>query len=291
MKISAALALAPLEDLKATIGTAFVPTLIAVLKNPLLVFRPHEISRIFMSHVWKLFGDGVDGNGRPAKEELLPGNCTGVVLDIGAGEHLSESNIIIQRSTRHMSRRPNSNPNFTGHGHTALYLDPAKVTKYVALEPNALMHDEIRSTAAQRGFTEAAGTLQIVPYGAEQTALIVSALGGPHAVDTLVSILSICTVPDPEPTLAGLVRDVLRPGGTLLFYEHVLSPRADVAWWQRFWAPIWAYAMDGCRLDRPTHVWVERMDTWAEGRVWGKPDEPEEHLFWHRVGRFVKKAE
>ena len=89
MKISAALALAPLEDLKATIGTAFVPTLIAVLKNPLLVFRPHEISRIFMSHVWKLFGDGVDGNGRPAKEELLPGNCTGVVLDIGAGEHPS----------------------------------------------------------------------------------------------------------------------------------------------------------------------------------------------------------
>ena len=154
------------------------------------------------------------------------------------------------------------------------------------------MHDKIRSTAAQRGFTEAAGTLQIVPYGAEQTALIMSTLGGPHAVDTLVSILSLCSVPDPEPTLTALVRDVLRPGGTLLFYEHVLSPRADIAWWQRFWAPVWVYAMDGCRLDRPTHVWVEKMDAWAEGSVWGRPDlEPEEHLFWHRVGRFVKKTD
>ncbi len=86
MKISAALA--PLEDLKAAIGTAFVPTLIAVLKNPLLIFRPHEISRIFMAHVWTLYGDGIDENARSAKEELLPGNCTGVVLDIGAGEHL-----------------------------------------------------------------------------------------------------------------------------------------------------------------------------------------------------------
>ncbi|PIL34024.1 hypothetical protein GSI_03732 [Ganoderma sinense ZZ0214-1] len=260
MKITAALSL--LGQLKATIGTAFVPTLVGVLKNPLLVFRPHEISRIFMAHVWKLYGDGIDENARPTKQELLPGNCIGVVLDIGAG-----------------------------HGHTALYLDPTKVTKYVALEPNALMHDEIRSTAAKQGFTEAAGTLQIVPYGAEQTALIISALGGAHVVDTLVSILSLCSIPDPEPTLAALVRDVLKPGGTLLLYEHVLSPRPDVAWWQRFWSPVWVYMMDGCRMDRPTHIWVEKMDAWAEGSVWGEPDEPEEHLFWHQVGRFVKKTE
>nr|VWO96117.1 Cytochrome P450 monooxygenase CYP52X1 [Ganoderma boninense] len=218
-----------------------------------------------MAHVWKLYGNEVDGSARPAKEQLLSGNCTGVVLDIGAG-----------------------------HGHTALYLDPTKVTKYVALEPNFLMHAEIRATAAKQGFTEAAGTLLIVPYGAEQTALIRSALGygGAHAgtVDTLVSILSLCSVPDPQRTLAALVRDVLRPGGTLLFYEHVLSPLADVAWWQRFWTPLWSRMMDGCRLDRPTHVWVEKMDAWAEGSVWGKPDEPEEHLTWHRVGRFVKKT-
>ena len=83
MKLSASFGL--LEDARAAIQTAFVPTLVAILKNPLLVFRPHEVSRIFMSHVWRLYGDGVDSGARPAKEELLPGNSYGVVLDIGAG--------------------------------------------------------------------------------------------------------------------------------------------------------------------------------------------------------------
>ena len=280
MKLSASFGL--LEDARAAIQTAFVPTLVAILKNPLLVFRPHEVSRIFMSHVWRLYGDGVDSGARPVKEELLPGNSYGVVLDIGAGASSS--------SNRHIASQCNmALTSLSGHGHTALYLDPAKVTKYVALEPNALMHPEIRTTAAKKGFTEESGTLLILPYGAEQTSLIVSALGGPHAVDTLISIMSLCTIPDPEQTLNALVNEVLKPGGTLLFYEHVLSPRDDVAWWQRFWAPLWVRIMDGCRIDRPTHVWIEKMDVWAEGKVWGKADEPEEHLFWHRVGRFVKK--
>ena len=170
-----------------------------------------------------------------------------------------------------------------------LYLDPSKVTKYIALEPNKLMHSEIRALAATKGFTEDAGTLQILPYGAEESSLILSALGGAHTVDMLISILTLCSIPAPERTLGMLVGDVLKPGGTLVFYEHVLSPRDDVAWWQRFWTPIWKRAFDGCRLDLPTHVWIGRMDVWKEASVWGKPDEPEEHLFWHRVGRFVKK--
>ncbi|KAI0699517.1 S-adenosyl-L-methionine-dependent methyltransferase, partial [Cerioporus squamosus] len=258
MRISAAFAI--LQDLRLAFQAAFVPTVIAVLQSPLLIIHPREISRIFMSHVWKMFGNGVDENGRPVKEELIRANSHDVVLDIGAG-----------------------------HGHTALYLDPTKVTKYIALEPNALMHSEIRTLAATKGFTEAAGNLTILPYGAEQVSLIVSALGGPNTVDTMISILTLCSIPDPERTLEVLVRDVLRPGGTFVFYEHVLSHRDDVAWWQRFWTPVWKHAFDGCRLDRPTHVWVAKMDAWKEASVWGKDGEEEEHLFWHRVGRFVKK--
>ncbi|RDX50754.1 S-adenosyl-L-methionine-dependent methyltransferase, partial [Lentinus brumalis] len=258
MKISAALAI--LQDLRFAIQAAFVPTVVAVLKSPLLIIQPHEISRIFMSHVWKLFGNGVDENGRPVKEQLIRANSHGVVLDIGAG-----------------------------HGHTVLYLDPIAVTKYVALEPNALMHSEIRTLAATKGFTEEAGNLAILPYGAEHVSLIVSALGGPNTVDTMISILTLCSIPDPERTLDALVRNVLKPGGIFVFYEHVLSHRDDVAWWQRFWTPVWKHAFDGCRLDRPTHVWVAKMDAWKEASVWSKDGEEEEHLFWHRVGRFVKK--
>ena len=177
-----------------------------------------------------------------------------------------------------------------GLGHTVLYLDPAKVTKYVALEPNTLMHAGIRERAASKGYTEEAGTLVLLSCGAEETALISSALGGQHAVDTIVAILTICTIPEPERALKGLVGDVLKSGGTLVFYEHVLSPRADVAWWQRFWTPMWSRAFDGCRLDRPTHVWIQKMDVWAERGTWGNEGEPEEHLFRHQTGKFVKKS-
>jgi len=214
-----------------------------------------------MSYVWLPFGDGVDQNSRVVKEQLLAGNVEGVVLDIGAG-----------------------------HGHTAKYLNRDKVSKYVALEPNELMHPKIREIAQAAGFSEADGTLLILPYGAEQIAAIVSALGGPNAVDTMVSILTLCSVPSPEESLYALLQQVLKPGGQLLFYEHVQSSLDDVAWWQHFWTPVWKRAFDGCCLDRPTHVMIRKMDLWQSGQVWGLDGEPEEHLFWHRVGRFVKKA-
>lgn len=76
----------------------------------------------------------------------------------------------------------------------------------------------------------------------------------------------------------------------MLFYEHVLSEKKDVVWWQRFWTPLWGIVFDGCRLDRPSHKWIEDVGGWmqGEGGIWGKEGETEEHLFWHRVGRLVK---
>ncbi|KAF9807771.1 hypothetical protein IEO21_08047 [Rhodonia placenta] len=257
MKLSGSISL--LMHLREAMQLAFLPTLRAILRAPSVLLHPRTVSQIFMNHVWSAFGDGIDGNSRPVKENLIPANARGVVLDIGAG-----------------------------YGHTVNYLKPEAVTKYVALEPNELMHDEIRKRATAAGFTESAGTLLILPYGAEDIASIVSALGAPHSVDTLISILSLCSIPSPEEALSNLVDLVLRPGGQLLFFEHVLSPRDDVAWWQRFWTPIWKNAFDGCCLDRPTHVFIRKMGFWSKGEVWGIEEENEEQLFCHRIGKFVK---
>lgn len=129
--------------------------------------------------------------------------------------------------------------NFTGLGHTALYLSPERVTKYVALEPNILMHPHIKETATQAGFSEESQTLLILSCGAEDWKSVVSALGGHHRVDTLVSILTLCSVPQPEHTISMLADIVLKPGGQFLFIEHVASRRRDVRFWQWFWTPIW----------------------------------------------------
>jgi hypothetical protein len=159
------------------------------------------------------------------------------------------------------------------------------------------MHPKIRATANAAGFDEASGTLVILGCGAEDISAVLAGLDGKeHTVDTLISILTLCSVPSPQRTLRSLIECLLKMGGQFLFYEHVLSDRADVAWWQRLWTPIWSTVFDGCRLDRPTHRWTEEMgmdsgngnSVWREGEVWGKDEEPEEHLFWHRVGRYVK---
>lgn len=179
------------------------------------------------------------------------------------------------------------------------YLDRNQVSQYIALEPNTLMHPHIRRRAQAAGFTEASGTLLILSSPAEDTSSILSSI--PHPVDTLISILTLCSVPSPQDTLRSLVCDVLKPGGQFLFYEHVLNSMADVAWWQRFWAPFWKPFFDGCRMDQPTHLWVEELGVdgygkakgngsgvWREGETWKKEGENEDNLFCHRIGKFIK---
>lgn len=184
-------------------------------------------------------------------------------------------------------------PPITGFGHAVQYLDRSKVTKYIAIEPNASMHASIRSKANEIGFTEADGTLVIVPYGAEHINLVTSAIGGLHSIDTMLFFMSLCGVPKPQETSRRLNNELLKPGGLVLFYEHVRSPRSDIAWWQHLWTPITNLMFDGCCLDRPTDVWLENLGIWESVDIWThgeEEDQPEEKLFWYRGGKLVKAA-
>jgi ubiquinone/menaquinone biosynthesis C-methylase UbiE len=58
------------------------------------------------------------------------------------------------------------------------------------------------------------------------------------SLDTVVSTLVLCTVDDPQAALSEIVR-VLRPGGRLLFIEHVRSDSRMLAWWQDRLAGPW----------------------------------------------------
>lgn len=76
-----------LVDVRQAIKVAFFPTLKALLQSPLLIFEPHVLSKLFMSHVWNFFGAHVDEGGKPVKEKLITPHAYGVVLDIGAGAY------------------------------------------------------------------------------------------------------------------------------------------------------------------------------------------------------------
>ncbi len=72
-----------------------------------------------------------------------------------------------------------------------------------------------------------------------------------ESVDTVVSTLALCTVEDPERALREIAR-VLRPGGQLLFIEHVRSSSRFLAAWQDYLFRPWRGFAGGCCCNRPT---------------------------------------
>jgi SAM-dependent methyltransferase len=77
------------------------------------------------------------------------------------------------------------------------------------------------------------------------------------SIDTVVSTMVLCTVPDPEAALDE-IRRVLRPGGRLLFCEHVRSDSNHLSRWQERLAGPWEAFADGCRCNQETLGMIER---------------------------------
>lgn len=169
------------------------------------------------------------------------------------------------------------------------------------------MHHEIRARAHKAGFFESEGRLVILGCGAEHTRAILDALrddhGTVHPVDTLISIFTLCSVPNQEKAIRGLVCDVLKPGGQMVYYEHVRNPKEDVAGWQALWSPVWSRVFGGCRLNMPTDrvvagITVRRGDgqgadessVWSDIKQWKAESEVPEDLFWRVQGRLVKSS-
>ena len=74
--------------------------------------------------------------------------------------------------------------------------------------------------------------------------------------DTAVFTLVLCTVPDPAAALAEAAR-VLKPGGRLLFVEHVRAEDPGLARWQDRLERPWRFFGDGCHCNRDTVATIE----------------------------------
>lgn len=117
---------------------------------------------------------------------------------------------------------------------------PTTVTEVVAVEPEAHLRDIARTTAqsAPVPVTVVDGTADQLP-------------ADDAAFDVGVASLVLCSVQDQAVALAEL-RRVIRPGGELRFYEHVLAKDPRWAKRQHRAAPIWRRFGGGCNPDRDT---------------------------------------
>jgi ubiquinone/menaquinone biosynthesis C-methylase UbiE len=123
---------------------------------------------------------------------------------------------------------------------------PAAVSEVVAVEPEPVLRE-----AARRAASEAPVHVSVVDGVADALPVEDSSM------DAAVASLVLCSVPDQGGALAE-VRRVLRPGGELRFYEHVLSRARGVARFQRFSdATYWPHIAGGCHMARDTARAIE----------------------------------
>jgi len=72
--------------------------------------------------------------------------------------------------------------------------------------------------------------------------------------DAVVSSLVLCSARDQGAALAEITR-VLKPGGRLLFLEHVAADgKPERLKWQRRIEPVWKHLMGNCHLTRRTEA-------------------------------------
>lgn len=126
-----------------------------------------------------------------------------------------------------------------------LPLYPPAVTDLVLSEPEEPMARRLEDAVAGSG-----RSARVVRTGAAALPFDDSSF------DTVVATLVLCTVPDPAAALAEIDR-VLRPGGRLLFLEHVRAQDAGVARRQDRWNPLQNRIGRGCNLNRDTPALLE----------------------------------
>jgi ubiquinone/menaquinone biosynthesis C-methylase UbiE len=124
---------------------------------------------------------------------------------------------------------------------------PSGVTEVLAVEPERRLRESALRTAAH-----ARVPVRVVDGVADRLPAEDASL------DAGVASLVLCTVPDQDAALAEL-RRVIRPGGELRFYEHVVSRRPGAARLERALdATIYPHLSGGCHLARDTLAAIER---------------------------------
>ncbi|HET7450844.1 MAG TPA: methyltransferase domain-containing protein [Gaiellaceae bacterium] len=123
---------------------------------------------------------------------------------------------------------------------------PATVTEVVAVEPEPYLRARAVEAAAH------------APVPVSVVAGCGEALPLPDdSVDAGVASLVLCSVGDQGRALAEL-RRVIRPGGDLRYYEHVVSSRPLAARAQRVFDLVWPRIAGGCHASRDTRAAIER---------------------------------
>jgi ubiquinone/menaquinone biosynthesis C-methylase UbiE len=139
-----------------------------------------------------------------------------------------------------------------------LGLYPNAVTELVLTEPDPHMLKQLQVKVGERDVAA-----EVSDASAESLPFADSSF------DTAIFTLVLCTVPNPDRALAEAAR-VLKPGGKLLFLEHVRAKDTGLARWQDRLEKPWRFIGDGCHCNRDTVAAIDASPLTLEAVERGK---------------------
>ncbi|KAI0431127.1 S-adenosyl-L-methionine-dependent methyltransferase [Xylaria sp. FL1042] len=274
----------------------------------ILFFSPSRFRELWFGNFWAFAGPQVREGAAPKVLPLLDGRTSqgrilqtpagpgvgGVVIEIGAGSGLW----VEVFSDKYLYE------DFDAAKKPALLKKRAdtareKITRVYGVEPNPAHHPALRRAVEAAGLQ---GVYEIVPVGIEDLCSSSSSSssenGGkkkkwdgniePASIDCIVSVLCLCSIPDPQRHIHELY-ELLRPGGRWYVYEHV---KAKYSWYIRLYQRVinvfWPRFIGGCELCRPTEKTIRETGPWTKIDVGRPVDEMWFGTVPHILGVFTK---
>ena len=125
-----------------------------------------------------------------------------------------------------------------GSGLNLPYYDADRIRKIYGLEPSEGMRRKAQPNVDASGLD-----VEFIDLPGEEIPL------EPRSIDTVLVTFTLCSIDDAVTALEGM-RDVLKPGGQLLYCEHGAAPDRGVRRWQDRLNPGWRRVSGGCNMNR-----------------------------------------
>lgn len=202
----------------------------------------------------------------------LPPGVGGTVIEIGPGT----GNWVNIFSDKYLINEGGKGKN-AGGGYRS------RVDKVYGIEPNPDHHPQLHQRILDNGLQ---GRYEVVPVGIQD--ILKSGLIAKESVDAIVTVMCLCSIPEPEKNIRELYQ-YLKPGGRWFVYEHVVTHRSQgefMSFYQRK-SPrlrradppgmlnlVWPSMMGGCSLCRDTAWSLRKAGDWTEYDLAMPVDEP-----------------